>query len=48
MSKYTPETVTFNDGIFDIYACDKYGKKSEKWRIKYEETIKKTDKATAK
>ncbi len=29
MSKYTPETVTFNDGIFDIYACDKYGKKSE-------------------
>ena len=26
----------------------KYGKKSEKWRIKYEETIKKTDKATAK
>lgn len=29
MSKYTPETITFNDGVFDIYACDKYGKKSE-------------------
>lgn len=29
MSKYVPETVTFNDGIFDIYACDKYGRKSE-------------------
>ena len=29
MSKYTPETVAFNDGIFDIYACDKYGRKSE-------------------
>lgn len=29
MSKYVPETVTFNDGVFDIYACDKYGKKSE-------------------
>lgn len=25
MSKYAPETVTFNSGVFDIYACDKYG-----------------------
>lgn len=28
MSAYSPETVTFNDGVFDIYACDKYGKKA--------------------
>lgn len=28
MSLYNPETVTFNDGVFDIYACDKYGQKT--------------------
>lgn len=28
MSAYKPETVTFNDGVFDIYACDKYGQKA--------------------
>ena len=28
MSEYKPETATFNDGVFDIYACDKYGRKA--------------------
>ncbi len=28
MSLYKPEAVTFNDGVFDIYACDKYGRKT--------------------
>lgn len=29
MSEYKPEAVTFNDGVFDIYACDKYGRRTK-------------------
>lgn len=29
MSRYASETVTFSDGVFDIYSCDKYGRKDK-------------------
>lgn len=27
--KYTPVTVTFNDGVLDIYSCNGYGEKDK-------------------
>lgn len=29
MSRYASETVTFSDGVFDIYSCDKYGRRDK-------------------